>query len=515
LHSHYGQYLHTGEDEMKSVSTLLDVLHVADSHTAVAVPELGISVSYDALRQQVLAMAHALTARGIRRGDRVAIALPNGLPAIVSFLAASISGTAAPLNPAYPYEEFLFFLKDTNAHLLLCHESVDDGRRAAASLGIPILSVEMNGAGNVQLERPFDGASLVEPAADDVALILHTSGSTGRPKRVPLSHFNLAVSSANIANAYSLSEDDISLCIMPLFHIHGLIGSVMSTFLSGGTVVVPAKFNALSFWRTVKEYRATWYSGVPTMHQLLLARTHNKPTEAASLRFIRSCSAPLSQELFHKIEAVLGVPLVEAYGMTEAAHQMTSNPLPPGLRKAGSVGIATGISLSIMDSQGNHLGTNQRGEVVIQGASVFHGYENNPEANARSIVNGWFRTGDSGLLDEQRYLSLTGRIKDIIIRGGENIAPQEVDEVLLKHPAVATAVAFGFAHPTLGEEIAAAVVLREPDGANESVLLKHCREWLAEYKCPKKIYIVKNIPTTATGKIRRRELAALLAGRQQ
>jgi acyl-CoA synthetase (AMP-forming)/AMP-acid ligase II len=322
------------------------------------------------------------------------------------------------------------------------------------------------------------------------------------------------VSSANIANSYALSEADVSLCIMPLFHVHGLIGSVMSTLLSGGTVVVPTKFNALSFWRTVREHRVTWYSGVPTMHQLLLARAHQKPAEAATLRFIRSCSAPLSSELIHKIEGLFGVPFVEAYGMTEAAHQMTSNPLPPRHRKAGSVGVGAGLRVSIMDKEGNHLGTNQRGEVAIQGANVFRGYENNPEANARAFVNGWFRTGDEGMLDEDCYLHLTGRMKDIIIRGGENIAPHEVDEILLRHPAVAAAVTFGYFHPTLGEEVAAAVVLHDPQDATESALMKHCREFLAEYKCPKKMYLVKSIPTTATGKIRRRAVAATLVDGQ-
>jgi len=501
---------------LKSVHTLLDVLHFADSHTAVIVPELGISVTYDSLRQQVLAMADALASAGIRRGDRVAMVLPNGLPAIVSFLAASIAGTAAPLNPAYPYEEFHFFLGDTGARILLCPPvGAEFARSAAADRKIPVFSLEMSDKGNVAIVDAPTGASATEPTADDIALILHTSGSTGRPKRVPLRHFNLAVSSANIANTYALSEDDISLCIMPLFHIHGLIGSTMATLLSGGTVVVPTKFNALSFWRTVREHRVTWYSGVPTMHQLLLARTHHKPAEAASLRFIRSCSAPLSPELIHRIEALFGVPFVEAYGMTEAAHQMTSNPLPPRHRKAGSVGVSTGIRISVMDREGHHLATNQRGEIVIQGASVFRGYENNPEANARAFVNGWFRTGDEGVLDEDCYLHLTGRIKDIIIRGGENIAPHEVDEVLLRHPAVAAAVTFGCAHPTLGEEVAAAVVLHEPHGATEVALLKHCRELLAEYKCPKKIYLVKSIPTTATGKIRRRVVAAALLDEQR
>ncbi len=496
---------------LKSVHTLLDVLHFADSHTAIIVPELGIRVTYDSLRQQVLAMANALASAGIRRGDAVAIALPNGLPAIVSFLAASIAGTAAPLNPAYPYEEFHFFLGDTNARILLCPAvGAEFVRSAAADRKIPVLSVEMTDQGNVHLLDAATGVSATEPTADDIALILHTSGSTGRPKRVPLRHYNLAVSSANIANTYALSEADVSLCIMPLFHIHGLIGSTMATLLSGGVVVVPLKFNALSFWRTVREHRVTWYSGVPTMHQLVLARTHHKAVEAASLRFIRSCSAPLSAELIHKMEDVFGVPFVEAYGMTEAAHQMTSNPLPPRHRKPGSVGVGAGLRIAIMDKEGNHLDTNQRGEVAIQGANVFRGYENNPEANARAFVNGWFRTGDEGLLDEDCYLHLTGRIKDIIIRGGENIAPHEVDEILLRHAAVAAAVTFGCVHPTLGEEVAAAVVLHERHGATETALIKHCREFLAEYKCPKKIYLVDSIPTTATGKIRRRAVAAAL-----
>src|SRR5579864_6941107 len=496
---------------LKSVATLLDVLHFADSHAAIAVPELEIVVTYDLLRQQVLAMADALASLGIQRGDRVAIAMPNGLPTIVSFLAASIAGTAAPLNPAYPYEEFLFFLRDTDSKVLLCPPvGPPFARSAAADLKIPIVSVGMTEKGVAHIIDAPTGKKEDEPTADDIALVLHTSGSTGRPKRVPLRHFNLAVSAANIASTYALTEEDVALCIMPLFHIHGLIGSAMSTLLSGGTLVVPSKFNALTFWRTVAEHRVTWYSGVPTMHQLLLARAHKKPAQAASLRFIRSCSAPLSSELIHKIEDIFGVPFVEAYGMTEAAHQMTSNPLPPRYRKAGSVGVGTGIRISVMDKEGNELGTNQRGEIVIQGASVFRGYENNPEANARALVKGWFRTGDEGFLDEDCYLHLTGRMKDIIIRGGENVAPHEVDEVLLKHPAVSAAVTFGFAHPTLGEEVAAAVVLHEPHGATEAGLLKHCREYLAEYKCPKKLYLVTSIPTTATGKIRRRAVAAAL-----
>jgi acyl-CoA synthetase (AMP-forming)/AMP-acid ligase II len=500
---------------LKSVTTLLDVLHFADSRTAVIIPELSAYITYDSLREQVLNMADALASAGIRRGDAVAIALPNGLRAIVAFLAASIAGTAAPLNPAYPYEEFHFFLGDTDARILLCPSvGAEYVRTAAKDRKIPTYSVEINEQGKVYMANAPSGSKATEPTAEDIALILHTSGSTGKPKRVPLRHFNLAVNSANIANHYGLSEEDVSLCVMPLFHIHGLIGSTMSTLLSGGTVVVPPKFNALNFWRTVAEHRVTWYSGVPAMHQLLLARSRGKPVEAATLRFLRSCSAPLSPELIHKIEGIFGVPFVEAYGMTEASHQMTSNPLPPQHRKPGSVGVGIGLRISIMDKEGKHLGTNMRGEIAIQGANVFRGYENNPEANVRAFVDGWFRTGDQGYLDSDCYLHLTGRIKDIIIRGGENIAPHEVDEVLLRHPAVAAAVAFGCAHPTLGEEVAAAVVLHEKHGATKSQLINHCREFLAEYKCPAKIYLVDAIPTTATGKIRRRAVAAALAEHQ-
>ncbi len=501
---------------LKSVDTLLDVLHFADSHTAIIVPELSLRITYDSLRHQVLEMADALASAGVRRGDAVAIVLPNGLPAIVSFLAASIAGTAAPLNPAYPYEEFHFFMGDTNAKILLCPPvGAEFVRTAAKDRNIPIYTVGMSEQGVVSMNDAPSGAKATEPTPDDIALVLHTSGSTGKPKRVPLRHFNLAVSSANIANTYSLKENDVSLCIMPLFHVHGLVASALATLLSGGTVVVPTKFNALSFWRTVRENRVTWYSGVPTMHQLLLARAHQKPKEASTLRFIRSCSAPLSAELIHKIEGLFGVPFVEAYGMTEAAHQMTSNPLPPRHRKAGSVGVGAGLRISIMDKEGNHLGQNQRGEVAIQGANVFRGYENNPEANTRAFSHGWFRTGDQGYLDSDCYLYLTGRIKDILIRGGENIAPHEIDEVLLRHPAVAAAVTFGCAHPTLGEEPCAAVVLHEKNGATEKELIKYCHEHLADFKCPTKIYLVESIPTTATGKIRRRAVAAALAGEHE
>ena len=500
--------------DVKLPGTLLDVLQTAPgSRTAIIVPEAGIRVTYDSLRSQVAAMADALAAAGIQRGDRVAMALPNGLPAIVSFLAASIAGTAAPLNPNYRHEEFSFYLEDTNAKvMLLPPDGAEDARRAAGGR-IPVLAVEMGADGSVRLQSPSPRVSASAPSPEDVALILHTSGSTGRPKRVPLKHRNLAVSIQNIANTYELGPEDISLAVMPLFHVHGLMASTMSTLFTGGTVVVPSRFNPLSFWRTVRDYRATWYSAVPTMHQLLLARLgkgDEKPAGAEFLRFIRSCSAPLPVEAAQRMEAVFGAPVLEAYGMTEASHQMASNPLPPRVHKFGTVGPGTGVRISILDPAGKHLPAGQHGEVVIQGPNVIQGYENNPEANASSFVDGWFRTGDQGVLDSDGYLRLVGRIKELINRGGEKIGPPEIDEVLLAHPAIAEAVCFGVPHPSWGEEVEAAVVLKEGQSVSERDVLAYCRDRLAEFKTPKKIHIVKQIPRTATGKVQRRVVAAAL-----
>jgi len=497
-----------------SPRTLGDLLEVAPARkTAIVIPEADARVTYGSLRSQVQAVTHALAAAGVRRGDRVAMALPNGLPAIVSFLAAAMAGTAAPLNPAYREEEFRFFLEDTNARLLLVPTGGGDAARRAAGGRVPILEVESKPDGTVGMSSTTAGRPVSPPSPADVALVLHTSGSTGRPKRVPLTHANLTVSAANIVGSYALTESDVSLCVMPLFHVHGLVASTLSTIASGGTVVVPAKFNPLSFWRMASDHWVTWYSAVPTIHQLLLARVvpgAARPAGAGSLRFIRSCSAALPPQVMSDLESAFGAPVLEAYGMTEAAHQMSSNPLPPGSRRPGSVGRGTGVLIGILDEVGRHVPPGERGEVAIKGANVTAGYENNPEANAAAFTDGWFRTGDQGVLDADGYLSLVGRLKELINRGGEKISPREIDEVLLGHPAIADAVAFGVAHPMWGEEVEAAVVLRS-DAATpptEADLVNYCRERLADYKRPKRIHIADAMPRTATGKIQRRVVAA-------
>ena len=492
--------------------TLVHVLrHGNASDTAIVVPA-GVRLTYRQLREQVAAAADGLAQLGLGRDDRVALVFPNSAEAIVLFLAASTVGTAAPLNAAYKEDEFRFYMEDTGSRALVVPPGEAEAARRALPDGVTLIEANIDPSGKLHLEsnsRRQASRSAAAPADDDVALVLHTSGTTSRPKLVPLRHRNLFASVDNIVATYSLDAADVALCVMPLFHIHGLMASTMATLRSGGTVVVPPKFDPMTFWPAVKDHSATWYSAVPTIHQMLLMRNRGElPAGAEKLRFIRSSSSALSPETMRELEARFGAPVLEAYGMTEASHQMASNPLPPADRRPGTVGTGTGVRLGIMGDSGALVGKGNPGEVVIQGPNVIDGYANNAEANVSAFIDGWFRTGDQGVLDADGYLSLVGRIKEMINRGGEKIAPREIDEVLLQHPAVGAAVAFGAPHPIWGEEVAAAVVLKNP--ATEKELIGFARERLADYKVPKKLYILDKIPTNATGKIQRRSVAAML-----
>jgi acyl-CoA synthetase (AMP-forming)/AMP-acid ligase II len=495
---------------------ILDLLENGrQTNIAVTVSGGGPVVTYGQLRRQVDALAAQLKQLGLGPGDRIASALPNGLETIVVFLAASTVGTAAPLNPAYRLDEFKFYLEDTGARALIVPPKDSDEARAAAGDKVLIIEADLDAAGQVRFSAANNtgvAGPAASPKAEDAALILHTSGTTSRPKRVPLSHENLMTSARNVAETYQLTAEDVSLCVMPLFHVHGLVASTLATLFTGGTIVVPPRFNPLSFWATVRDHRVSWYSAVPTIHQVLLSRTRTgaRPSGAENLRFIRSCSAALAPQTMADIEARFGVPILEAYGMTEAAHQMASNPLPPRTRKPGSVGRGTAVEIAILNEAGELLPPSAIGEVSIKGVNVFAGYEGNAEANASSFSGGWFRTGDQGYLDNEGYLTLVGRLKELINRGGEKISPREIDETLLTHPAVAEAVCFGIADRVYGEEVAAAVVLN--GAATAAEVIAHCRLSLAEFKCPKVIYIVEAIPRTATGKIQRRNVAAACAG---
>ena len=330
---------------------------------------------------------------------------------------------------------------------------------------------------------------------------------------MPLTHGNLMASIRNISAHYRMSPADTGLVVMPLFHVHGLIGATLSPLYAGGTVVVPSRFSASAFWPAVRAHGVNWYSSSPTIHQILLARADSDGAPAQSgFRFIRSCSAALAETTLRQLEERFGAPVLEAYAMTEASHQMTSNPLPPGRRRPGTVGRGANVDVGIMDEAGNLLPAGTPGEVVVRGPNVTRGYHNNPEANAVSFTNGWFRTGDRGVLspDGEGYLTLIGRIKEMINRGGEKISPLEVDAVLLAHPAVAEVATFAAPDPKYGEEVHAAVVLRGE--ATVEQLQAHCCGCLADFKVPKVIYITTELPRTPTGKVQRRHVATAFLG---
>jgi acyl-CoA synthetase (AMP-forming)/AMP-acid ligase II len=486
---------------------------------AVFIPD-GPAVTYGQLQKQIEAVTAALRDGGVQAGEPIAIVLPNNLEFLVAFLGTTWArAVAAPLNPGYKVEEFRFYMEDAGARAVIVGPGDHPAREAARQLQIPIweCGLDAEGCVFVRNESVVRGPSSVVrnelppttdhgPRTTDVALFLHTSGTTSRPKGVPLTHGNLMASIANIAATYQLTPRDRSLIVMPLFHVHGLIGATLSTLHSGGAVVIPAKFSAGAFWPMAAKYGVTWYSAVPTIHQILLGRADQDNAPRGGLRFIRSCSSALAPAVFHQLEERFGAPVLEAYGMTEAAHQMASNPLPPAPRKPGSVGTGTGVGIVILDEQGQILPAGTQGEVCIRGVNVMHGYLNNPEANASSFCNGYFRTGDQGVLDENGYLVLTGRLKELINRGGEKISPLEVDAVLLEHPAVAEAVSFAAPDAKYGEEVHAAVVLKGP--ATPAEIQAFCSQRLADFKVPKVIHVTKEVPRTATGKIQRRHVAA-------
>ncbi len=497
--------------------TLLDLLQNGEAgKTALAAPDKP-SLTFAQLRDNVAALAAQLNSFGLGRGDRIALAMGNGPEMMVAFFAAATCGTAAPLNPKYKQEEFAFYFDDLQAKALITLPDTMPLAHAALLPGMTVIEAIAGADGTLEFKAVRDArpARPTEVAqADDVAMILHTSGTTSRPKRVPIRHRNLAASARNIIGTYSLSASDTALCVMPLFHIHGIVASMLSTLASGGTVIAPPGFDALKFWPVVEQFKPTWYSAVPTMHQLLLARAENNlaAIKANKFRFIRSSSSSLPAVVMERIEATFDAPILEAYSMTEAAHQMTSNPLPPKSRKPGKVGIGHGVEVGIMpDDRNELLPQGEVGEIVVRGENVVDGYENNPEANAKAFTpDGWFRTGDQGMLDPDGHLQLTGRLKELINRGGEKISPLEIDDLLLRHPAVAEAMVFAVPHKSYGEDIHAAIVLKPEASVDEREMKSYCTGLLAEFKVPRKFHILPEIPRGATGKPQRIQMAKLL-----
>ncbi len=507
-------------------TTLTDLLN----RGAAAAPALSAPdrhpMSYADLRAQVARVSEDFARLGLGAGDRVAIVLPNGPVMASCFLASASTLAAAPLNPTYRDAEFEFYLTDLAARaLILPAGEASPARDVAARLGIRVLELHEDpdmpaGAFRLDLDGvPAAGKRRAAASAEDIGLVLHTSGTTSRPKIVPLSQANLCASATHIGATLRLSSADHCLNIMPLFHIHGLIAAVLASLAAGGQVTCTPGFNAMKFFSWLATIRPSWYTAVPTMHQTILDRAHRQlgTIKAAPLRFIRSSSSSLPGPVMEALEAAFKCPVIESYGMTEAAHQMTSNELPPGLRKAGAVGVAAGPEVRLMDTAGAFVAPGQEGEIVIRGPNVTGGYDNNPSANAQAFVpdpvghgGPWFRTGDQGVFDADGFLTISGRLKEIINRGGEKIAPREVDDVLMTHPAVLQVVTFAMPHPKLGEEVAAAVVLRKNATATEQALREFVSDRLAAFKIPRTIVFLDEIPKGATGKLQRIGLAAKL-----
>ena len=494
-----------------TIKSLLDV--GADNAVALSAPDR-LAMTYGQLRAHIQAVGGQLAGKGLGRGDRVAIVLPNGPEMASAFLAVASYMSAAPLNPAYKKAEYAFYLEDLRPKLVIVAEgSTNPVIDAAAELGIEVAEAcvaENSPAGSFTL---FEQTADAIPASkEDEALVLHTSGTTSRPKVVPLLQKNILASARNIAASLQLDEADHCLNIMPLFHIHGLIAVLAASMGRGASVCCSAGFNALQFFDLARSEKISWYSGVPTMHQALLLRAQRNPEAAKSLglRFIRSSSASLPPAVFEALNAAFECPVIEAYGMTEAAHQMTSNPIEAGRQKAGFVGIVTNPEVCILDADGAPQPQGNEGEVCIKGENVTPGYENNDAANASSFTNGWFRTGDQGYFDIEGYLKITGRLKEIINRGGEKISPLEVDNVLMEHPAIEQVVTFAVADKMLGEDVAAAIVLAEGASLSEAELKEYANTHLAKFKVPKQICFLDEIPKGATGKLQRIGLAEKL-----
>jgi acyl-CoA synthetase (AMP-forming)/AMP-acid ligase II len=484
----------------------------ADAHPALVATDTGRTTTHAELQEGIDRLAGQIAAAGIDPGDTVALSLVNGPASVLSFLGVVAAGAAAaPLNPAYTESELQSYLEDLRPRALIRDAHVGGAAETVARrLGVPVHVLADAPDAPVQLEGIAPKGGRRPDAPDAVALLLHTSGTTSRPKCVPIRQRNLAASIRTIGATYALGPADVSHCVMPLFHVHGLVASTLATLAAGGTVVIPPRFSASEFWANGAEHGATWYSAVPTIHQILLARMQDGDVPAHGLRFARSCSSALPEAVWSQFEDRLGVPLLQAYGMTEAAHQMTSNPLPPGVRNARTVGLPTGVEVAVLDDDWNALGVAESGEVAVRGPSVIDGYRDNPEANAASFRDGWFRTGDRGSITAEGYVTLDGRIKELINRGGEKISPHEIEEALLAHPGVAEAVAFAAPDEIYGEQVGAAVVMR--DGTEVPELLSHCADRLASFKVPAFIKLLDEIPKGPTGKLQRR-LMSDLAGR--
>jgi acyl-CoA synthetase (AMP-forming)/AMP-acid ligase II/thioesterase domain-containing protein/acyl carrier protein len=492
----------------------------ADNPTAFALlaPGRRSPMTYEQLYTEIQGHARVLRAIGVGKEDRVALLLPNGPEAALGFLATSTISACAPLNPICGTNEIDAVLSNLKPKVLIASPNLDPERRAVAEKhGVLVVTATPDlkreaGTFTLSVSAPVSDTDDILPQPHDLALLLHTSGTTSQPKLVGLTHDQLRRSAENIVKSLQLGPDDRCLNVMPLFHIHGIVAAILSTLCAGASVVCSPGFQGRQFFQWLPEFQPSWFTAVPTMHAAIVANAAQRgfDGEHHSLRFIRSCSAPLPRGLLREVERWFGVPVVEAYGMTEAAHQIASNPLPPGVRKPGSVGVSTGTEIAIFDELGQPVGSDCEGEIVIRGRNVISHYLGNSCANRECFKHGWFYTGDRGLIDRDGYLFLKGRGSEFINRGGTKISPHEIEEALLDHPNIAEAVAFAIPESRLGEAVAAAVVLRNPMAASEAEIREFASRKLSYFKVPQQLVFLDKIPKGPTGKLQRVRLASEL-----
>ena len=498
--------------------------------TFLIVPEDDRAFSYHDFDLAINRTAQVLHGLGIGHGDKVAILTTNVPEFLFAFFGAmKLGAVAAPINNLLKAAEMQFIMAHAEAKVLLTMPRFLDLVRSIRD-ELPDLR-EVLVAGSAEDEpgtRNFLGLCSLAPAMappasidpDDEAVILYTSGTTGKPKGVLITHANLIADARDVSNWHRLGERDRTICVLPLFHVNGEVLSTMTPLYTGGSVVLPERFSASRFWPDAARYRPNWFSAAPTVLTILL----NTPVDRAaldvsSLRFCLCGTAPLPVELHRRFEETFGIMVLEGYGLTETTCRSTFNPHPPegaGIlgrsdryRKLGSVGLPIGNEVRVFDDADRDVPARAVGEVVVRGENVMKGYYRDPAAMAEAMRAGWLHTGDLGYKDEDGYLYITDRKKDMIIRGGENIYPREVDEVLYAHPKVHQAAAVGVPDAKYGEDVVAFVVLKEGETASEAEILRFCRARLADYKCPKAVRFLDDIPKGPTGKLLRRRLREL------
>ncbi len=480
-------------------------------------PEPGLSLSYGQLREDSIRFGKYLAKMGLEKGDKVSFMLANGYQANKIFQGSMYGGyVVAPLNLMAQPSQLIYVLEHSDTKVVF-HSEDQKERLTIAAAEVPrdikLIEIDNDWESIIPENEDLGGISLPEVEEEDDALLLYTSGTTGVPKGVILCHKNMVAGGEYTTLAHELTPEDRALCSLPLYHINGEVVTSVTPLVSGGSVVIPRKFSTSNFWELISEYKCTWFSVVPTMISYLCSATDlsGKNYTVDQVRFGRSASSALPPSLHHTFEEKFGISIVETMGLTETAAPVFSNPMDPKLRKYGSPGQAVGNTAKIIDEKGVELPRGEQGEIMIKGDNVMKEYYKAPDITAKTIEpDGWLHTGDLGYMDEDGFVFVTGRIKELIIKGGENIAPKEIDEALYQHPAVLDAAAVGIPDDTYGEEILACVTLQPGSNVTEQELLDHCLELLGKFKTPKMIKLMDELPKGPSGKIQRLKLPDLL-----